>query len=106
MFFSPKPNLDVKFPPKAALVELEDSLIMVCQLCKSGTWVIVYLSFVGVGVGAIPNPQANTDVPSITISTTVPSPTAPLTSDLPDQVALPPKQAWCPSEIFCAGEVS
>ena len=64
----------------------------------------VCLSFVG--AGAIPNPQANTDVPSITISTTVPSPTAPLTSDLPDQVALPPKQAWCPSEIFCAGEVS
>ncbi|KAI0917618.1 hypothetical protein AcW1_007218 [Taiwanofungus camphoratus] len=40
---------------------------------------------------------------SVTISTAVPSPSAPLSSVLPSQVPLPPVQAWCPSEIFCAG---
>ena len=39
------------------------------------------------------------------VSTAVPSPTAPLDSNLPSQAALPPKQAWCPSEIFCAGQL-
>ncbi|KAL5519820.1 hypothetical protein ACEPAG_1480 [Sanghuangporus baumii] len=43
--------------------------------------------------------------PSITVSTAVPSPTAPLTNSLPSQVPLPPVQAWCPSEIFCAGPI-
>ncbi|KIY52470.1 glycoside hydrolase family 37 protein, partial [Fistulina hepatica ATCC 64428] len=37
------------------------------------------------------------------ISTSVPSPTASLGASLPSQVALPPAQAWCPSQIFCAG---
>ncbi|TFK40489.1 trehalase [Crucibulum laeve] len=45
----------------------------------------------------------STGVPTIIVSTAVPSPTASLDSPLPSQVALPPKQAWCPSEIFCAG---
>ncbi|KDR82546.1 hypothetical protein GALMADRAFT_220535 [Galerina marginata CBS 339.88] len=47
----------------------------------------------------------STAVPSITVATAVPSPTAALSSPLPSQVALPPKQAWCPSEIFCAGSL-
>lgn len=47
----------------------------------------------------------STGVPSITLSTATPAPTVPLTSTLPSQVALPPKQDWCPSEIFCASEV-
>ena len=42
----------------------------------------------------------------ISASGAAPAPTAPLTNTLPSQVPLPPKQAWCPSEIFCAGEVS
>ncbi|KAI0076715.1 glycoside hydrolase family 37 protein [Panus rudis PR-1116 ss-1] len=46
-----------------------------------------------------------TSVLSETVSTVVPSPTASLTSTLPSQVPLPPKQDWCPSEIFCAGEL-
>ncbi|PPQ78725.1 hypothetical protein CVT25_010728 [Psilocybe cyanescens] len=45
----------------------------------------------------------STAVPTITISTAVPSPSVALSSPLPSQVALPSKQAWCPSEIFCAG---
>ncbi|PFH54014.1 glycoside hydrolase family 37 protein [Amanita thiersii Skay4041] len=42
---------------------------------------------------------------SSTVATAVPSPTASLTSQLPSQVALPPKQDWCPSEIFCPGSL-
>ncbi|KAH6912593.1 trehalase [Coprinopsis sp. MPI-PUGE-AT-0042] len=38
-------------------------------------------------------------------STATPSPSASLDAPLPSQVALPPKQAWCPSDIFCAGEL-
>ncbi|PPQ65887.1 hypothetical protein CVT26_000907 [Gymnopilus dilepis] len=45
----------------------------------------------------------STGVPSITLSTAVASATAATSSQLPSQVPLPPKQAWCPSEIFCAG---
>ena len=47
----------------------------------------------------------STGVPTITVSTAVPSPSASLGSVLPSQAALPPVQAWCPSEIFCAGPV-
>ena len=47
----------------------------------------------------------STGVPSLTLSTAVASPSAALTSDLPSQAALPPVQEWCPSEIFCAGNV-
>ncbi|KAF8600265.1 trehalase [Ceratobasidium sp. AG-I] len=39
------------------------------------------------------------------VSTAVPSPTAPLDQALPSQAPLPPKQNWCPSEIFCAGQL-
>lgn len=48
-------------------------------------------------------PGISTGAPSITLVTSVASPTAPLTATLPSQVPLPPVQAWCPSEIFCAG---
>lgn len=50
--------------------------------------------------------ETSTGVPTITVSTAVPSPTAPLTNTLPSQAPLPPRQEWCPSEIFCAGTVS
>lgn len=43
--------------------------------------------------------------PSITVQTAVPSPSAALGDPLPSQASLPPKQSWCPSEIFCAGPV-
>jgi alpha,alpha-trehalase len=39
------------------------------------------------------------------IMTATPSVTAQLTAILPSQAALPPAQAWCPSQIFCAGKV-
>ena len=48
---------------------------------------------------------SGTGVPSITLSTVVASATAPLNSPLASQAALAPTQAWCPSQIFCAGEV-
>ncbi|KAL0960569.1 hypothetical protein HGRIS_005607 [Hohenbuehelia grisea] len=41
--------------------------------------------------------------PTITHSTAIASPSASLGAPLPSQVPLPPKQDWCPSEIFCAG---
>ena len=47
----------------------------------------------------------STAPPTTTVATAVPSPSSPLASPLPSQVALPPKQAWCPSQIFCAGSV-
>ncbi|TCD65786.1 hypothetical protein EIP91_002225 [Steccherinum ochraceum] len=52
-------------------------------------------------------PGASTGVPSITLSTVVASPTAPLTQAVPlaSQVPLPPTQPWCPSQIFCAGSL-
>ncbi|KAH8114772.1 trehalase [Phellopilus nigrolimitatus] len=61
----------------------------------------------GLGVSCLPqaSPSPSSVVPSITLSTTVPSPTVPLTDDLPSQAALPMVQAWCPSEIFCAGSL-
>ena len=47
--------------------------------------------------------QQSTGVPTITVKTAIPSATAPTSNSLPSQAPLPPKQAWCPSEIFCAG---
>lgn len=47
----------------------------------------------------------STAPPTTTIATAVPSPSSPLASPLPSQVALPPKQAWCLSQIFCAGSL-
>ncbi|KAI0036264.1 Six-hairpin glycosidase-like protein [Vararia minispora EC-137] len=38
------------------------------------------------------------------VSVAIPSASIP-SAPLPSQVQLPPKQAWCPSQIFCAGEV-
>lgn len=40
------------------------------------------------------------------IQTAIPQPIALLDSTSPSQVPLPPKQSWCPSEIYCAGSVS
>ncbi|KAF8955266.1 trehalase [Flammula alnicola] len=47
----------------------------------------------------------STAPPTLTIVTSVPSATAALDSALPSQEPLPPKQAWCPSDIFCAGSL-
>ena len=55
-------------------------------------------------VTAVPNPQQAP--PTLTFSTAVASPSSPLASNLPPEVALPPTQPWCPSQIFCAGAVS
>ncbi|PPQ63598.1 hypothetical protein CVT24_004458 [Panaeolus cyanescens] len=52
-----------------------------------------------------PSGGINTAPPTITQSTAVPAATASLDTTLPSQAALPPKQAWCPSEIFCAGSL-
>jgi len=74
--------------------------------------VFVFLQVVS-GVLAIPqassstatSPGFSTGVPSITLSTSVPAPTIPLSNDVPSQAPLPPVQAWCPSKIFCAGSL-
>lgn len=49
---------------------------------------------------------ATTGVPTVTISTSVASPTVPLSALVPSQVALPPVQPWCIGQIFCPGAVS
>ncbi|EGN97904.1 glycoside hydrolase family 37 protein [Serpula lacrymans var. lacrymans S7.3] len=46
-----------------------------------------------------------TGVPTLTFSTSVPSPSASLGATLPSQVALPPSQWWCIGQIFCAGSL-
>lgn len=43
--------------------------------------------------------------PTLTLSTSIASPTVPLSNTLPSQAPLPPAQAWCRSRIFCAGTV-
>ncbi|KAF5319912.1 hypothetical protein D9611_011052 [Ephemerocybe angulata] len=48
---------------------------------------------------------SSTTITTEDIPTATPSPTGALTDPLPSQAALPPKQAWCLSEIFCAGEL-
>ncbi|TFK27682.1 trehalase [Coprinopsis marcescibilis] len=47
--------------------------------------------------------QNSSEPPTITVVTARPTPSAPLDQTLPSQAALPPRQEWCPSEIFCAG---
>ncbi|KAK2465281.1 hypothetical protein APHAL10511_002635 [Amanita phalloides] len=49
------------------------------------------------------NGQTTGSLTTTAIATAVPSPTTSLNALLPSQVPLPPKQAWCPSDIFCAG---
>ncbi|RPD56072.1 glycoside hydrolase family 37 protein [Lentinus tigrinus ALCF2SS1-7] len=71
-------------------------------------WPVVLLSSgVLLGVRALPQGPVTSSVtaPSITVSTVVASPSVPLSSSIPSQVPLPPTQAWCPSKIFCAGEL-
>ncbi|KAF8526994.1 glycoside hydrolase [Hysterangium stoloniferum] len=68
---------------------------------------LLFLAIVVTNVAALPPNNTITlsgsAPPTVTISTSVPSPTAPLGATLPSQAALPPTQAWCPSQIFCAG---
>ncbi|KAF5380644.1 hypothetical protein D9757_007005 [Collybiopsis confluens] len=47
--------------------------------------------------------SASTLVSQISVTTATASPTASLAASIPSQFAFPPTQAWCPSEIFCAG---
>ena len=58
------------------------------------------------GVLAAPSSSATAPVAStIMVSTAVASPSAAATAVIPSQVPLPPTQSWCPSQIFCAGQV-
>lgn len=51
----------------------------------------------------ITSAPASTAVSAINIPTSAASPTVPLSNIIPSQFPLPPVQAWCPSQIFCAG---
>ncbi|KAJ7205259.1 trehalase [Mycena pura] len=42
-------------------------------------------------------------VSQIVVTTATATPSGSASALLPSQAALPPKQAWCPSDIFCAG---
>jgi alpha,alpha-trehalase len=55
--------------------------------------------------GSVSAAEPSDSVSHISVSTVVASPSAAPDDPLPSQVALPPKQSWCPSEIFCAGEL-
>ncbi|KAF9232312.1 glycoside hydrolase family 37 protein [Melanogaster broomeanus] len=62
-------------------------------------------AFVGLTQSALAAAQTPTAPPTVTISTSVPSPSAPLGATLPSQAALPPVQPWCIGQIFCAGSL-
>ncbi len=66
------------------------------------------VAFILIVHGLLPRVIADptSSVSATTVSTAVPSVSASLNAPLPSQASLPPKQAWCPSEIFCAGAVS
>ncbi|KAF8627421.1 hypothetical protein AX17_006236 [Amanita inopinata Kibby_2008] len=53
--------------------------------------------------GALGAVNAQSSASSTTVSTAVASASVALSSPLPSQASTPPKQSWCPSEIFCAG---
>ncbi|EEB90625.1 hypothetical protein MPER_11142, partial [Moniliophthora perniciosa FA553] len=48
-------------------------------------------------------PDTNLSVAPIPVTPAVAKPSAAPSSPLPSQVPVPPKQPWCPSDIFCAG---
>ncbi|KAH8829448.1 trehalase [Flagelloscypha sp. PMI_526] len=66
--------------------------------------VLAYFAALSGLATALPQAASSSGVPSITVTTAVAQPSnGDLDAKLPKQVALPPKQDWCPSEIFCAG---
>ncbi|KAI9566279.1 glycoside hydrolase family 37 protein [Boletus coccyginus] len=54
---------------------------------------------------AAPQAATTTGLPTLTISTSIASPTAPLSALVPSQAALPPVQPWCIGQIFCPGSL-
>jgi hypothetical protein len=50
--------------------------------------------------------STTTTTTATTVQTSLPSPTSPLNATVPNISPQAPKQAWCPSNIFCNGEVS
>ncbi|KAF9018966.1 glycoside hydrolase family 37 protein [Hymenopellis radicata] len=64
------------------------------------------LLWAALALSAIQAARAQSEsISTVSVSTVVASPSASLDSPLPSQVPLPPPQAWCPSELFCAGEI-
>ncbi|KAN0088093.1 glycoside hydrolase family 37 protein [Tylopilus felleus] len=57
------------------------------------------------GIPQASTTMATTGAPTVTISTSVASPTAPLSALVPSQAALPPVQPWCIGQIFCPGSL-
>ncbi|KAJ7611950.1 trehalase [Mycena polygramma] len=49
------------------------------------------------------SPPLQSTVSQVTVATAVATPSGSASALLPSQAPLPPTQAWCPSEIFCAG---
>ncbi|KAJ6455467.1 trehalase [Mycena sanguinolenta] len=47
--------------------------------------------------------QSSVSVSQVVVTTEVATPSGAASSVLPTQAALPPTQAWCPSQVFCAG---
>ena len=76
-----------------------------CALVCLMMWSIYWTLPIFAGAIGATNGQT-TGSSSSTVSTAVPSPTVSLNALLPSQVAPPPKQSWCPSDIFCPGAVS
>ena len=73
------------------------------MLLKYSQTVVLLVALLGVYSNAAAQSTTSPVSQITSISTSTPSPTSASNSLLPSQAPLPPKQAWCPSEIFCAG---
>lgn len=83
-------------------------IMMVCQWSAAKLVSVLclarYASAIPQGASSVTAPPSLSSE-AATFSTATPSPTLPLSASVPSGVPLPPVQAWCPSQIFCAGEV-
>ena len=86
-------------------VGVRDRAVRDCPRCPH-TQAMMRVALTLAALGASVRAQS-TEAPTLTVSTVVASPSAATSAPIASQSVSPPvPQAWCPSEIFCAGEVS
>ena len=86
-------------------VGVRDRGVRDCPRCTR-TLAMMRVALTLAALGASVRAQS-TEAPTLTVSTVVASPSAATSAPIASQSVSPPvPQAWCPSEIFCAGDVS
>lgn len=94
-------------PPSSEYQNIYSSLLNAQWICSASMLTVLAFStsvLLALPVGFAQQPTSGLSVAAI--QTAVPQPVAPLDGPSPFQASLPPKQSWCPSEIYCAGSVS